>query len=586
MVDAWTVHRGILAEMAVRIWLSLVVGVGVMLPTDTWADAGREHILPERNDDLQARGTEWTHHSQWRTSPPVAAEARGSRVAAMLSVNDGAHVEVQARGLRADADGQCASTLDAGPWTTLEETYTGGELRVAVVDLDADYDCAQLRIPGERNHAVGNLQWELVEPRYPDAGRVSRSFVARQEPQMAVPAELETIGVITREEWEARPTQCSTPEDDWYRMAIHHTAGPQTANGSVIERLQGTQAFAMDSGGFCDIPYQMLVGYDGTLYEGRGLALLSGATGGGNNPGNLAVCFIGCYHEPDSDCVGGEGHDPTDEMMQRGQLLVQTLVRMEDIATGEDNIRGHRDWPGNSTACPGALLHPRLGELREDLTWFSAVESERSWDGETVEVPVDGSTELWIELENTGGLPWEPGQTFLAPTDPRDGDSPLYNEAWPAQSRAATVESTVQPGEIGRFAMTIAIDTEDTVTQSFGLMHEGVTWFADPPWGGGPADDAVVLTVQGIAAPGESDGGSTSDGGGSTSDGVGGTAGDTNDTADEPGGETSGGMTRGGSAALPPPDEADQGCGCRSSGSAPVGALFLLGLLGLRRRRT
>ncbi len=503
----------------------------------------------------------------------------------MLSVSDGAHVEVQARGLVADAEGQCTSTEGAGRWTTLEETYTGGELRVAVADLDAQYDCAQLRIPEERNHAVGNLQWELVEPLYPDAGAVSRSLVARQDPQSAVPAELETIGVITREEWEARPTQCSSPEDDWYRMAIHHTAGPQTANGSVIERLQGTQAYAMDSGGYCDIPYQMLVGYDGTLYEGRGLELLSGATGGGNNPGNLAVCFIGCYHEPESQCVGGEGHQPTDAMMHRGQLLVQTLVRMEDISTADDNIRGHRDWPGNSTACPGERLYPRLGELRADLTWFSAVESERSWEGETVDVAVGDSVELWIELENTGGLPWEPGQTFLAPTEPRDGESPLYDSAWPAESRAATVESTVQPGEVGRFSMTISIGTEETVTQTFGLVHEGVTWFADPPWGGGPADDAVVLTVEGTPASGESDGGSTSGGSGSTSDGVGGTAGDTNDTADEPGGETSGGMTTEGSAALPPPDEADQGCGCRSSGSTPVGALFLLGVLGLRRRR-
>lgn len=565
-------------------WLSLFVGVGALLPTDTWAAPGREHVLPERNDDPQARGVEWTQNAHWTVSPAVVADTKGHRVAAMLSVTDGAHVEVQARGLLADADGRCASGRGAGPWTTLDETFTGGELRVVVADLDGEYDCAQLRIPGQRDHAVGDLQWELVEPRYPDAGRVSRSLVARQDPLAAVPAELETIGVITREEWEARPSQCSTPEDDWYRMAIHHTAGPQTANGSVIERLQGTQAYAMDSGGYCDIPYQMLVGYDGTLYEGRGLELLSGATGGGNNPGNLAVCFIGCYHEPESQCVGGEGHQPTDEMMQRGQLLVQTLVRMEDISTADDNIRGHRDWPGNSTACPGERLYPRLGELRADLAWFSAVEFERSWDGETVDVPVDDSVELWIELENTGGLPWEPGQTFLAPTDPRDGDSPLYDAAWPAESRAATVEATVQPGEVGRFAMTISVDTEDTVTQSFGLVHEGVTWFADPPWGGGPADDAVVLTVRGVPATGGSGGGSTSDGGGTTSGGIGGTAGDDGDSPDEPA-ETSGAMTRGGTDALPPADDPEQGCGCRSDGTGIGGSLALFGLLGLRRRR-
>ena len=362
-------------------------------------------------------------------------------------------------------------------------------------------------------------------------------------------------------------------------MAIHHTAGPQTANGSVVERLQGTQAYAMDSGGYCDIPYQMLVGYDGTLYEGRGLELLSGATGGGNNPGNLAVCFIGCYHEPESQCVGGVGHQPTDEMMLRGQLLVQTLARLEDISTADDNIRGHRDWPGNSTACPGARLHPRLGELRADLSWFSAVEAARSWDGEVVDVPLETSVEVWIELENTGGLPWEPGQTFLAPTDPRDAASPLYDAAWPTESRAATVEATVLPGEIGRFAMTISVDTEDSVTQTFGLVHEGVTWFADPPWGGGPADDAVVLTVRGIPAAGGSGEGSTSEGDGTTT-GIAGTGGVTSDEPQETT-ETGGGS----SPALPPAETSDQGCGCRSQGGPLGSAWIAVGLLGLRRRR-
>ncbi len=544
-----------------------------------------EHVLPERNDDLAARAQSWTAAAGFRVSPAVPATSTGARVAAGFSAKTAGSIELQARGVGVDASGACNTSVAAGPWTPLETTFRGSEFRVAVVDLEASYSCAQLRVHGDAEGSIGNLQWELLAPRYPDAGRASRSFAGSSDPHKAVAPELETIGVITREEWEARPTQCSSPEDDWYRMAIHHTAGPQTANGSVIERLQGTQAYAMDSGGFCDIPYQMLVGFDGTLYEGRGLELLSGATGGGNNPGNLAVCFIGCYHEPESQCVGGEGHQPTDEMMQRGQLLVQTLVRMEDISTADDNIRGHRDWPGNSTACPGERLYPRLGELRADLTWFSALESERSWEGEDVDVPVGESVELWIELENTGGLAWEPGQTFLAPTEPRDGDSPLYDDAWPAESRAATVESAVQPGEVGRFAMTISIGTEETVTQTFGLVHEGVTWFADPPWGGGPADDAVVLTVHGVPATGGSgDDGSTSDGDGSTSDGGGGTGGDSGDPPEEPE-ETTGAMTSGGTNALPPADDAEQGCGCRSDGGGAGWSLLLFGLLGLRRRR-
>ena len=327
------------------------------------------------------------------------------------------------------------------------------------------------------------------------------------------------------------------------------------------------------------------VGFDGTLYEGRALELQSGATGGGNNPGNLAVCFIGCYHEPEGECVGGVGHQPTDAMMDRGQLLVQTLVRMFDISTADDNIRGHRDWPGNSTACPGARLHPRLGELRADLTWFSGTEVERSWDAEVdVEVDVGAATELWVELENTGGLPWIPGQTFLAPTAPRDTASPLYDASWPSENRAATVDAEVAPGEVGRFALRVSVASEDTFTQTFGLVHEGTTWFADPPWGGGPTDDAVSLTVRGVPATA---GGSTGDHGGSSSstgdidpsEGAGTGGGDPMGTGDS-------GSGGGGTAALPPAAEGDDGCGCRTNTNS--GAWWGLGLFGLwfvRRRR-
>ena len=553
--------------------------------TATSPGTAREHVLPERNDDRATREQTWSTAGDWQQSPPVRAEADGTRVAALLSLHDSRSVSLQARGVATDAAGACAPGRDSGPWTAMDETFTGAELRVAVVDLEHEYGCAQIRIPTADAGVVGNLQWELVEPRYPDAGQASRDLAAASPTLHAVAPELETIGVITREEWGARATQCSAPEDDWYRMAIHHTAGPQTAGGSVEEQLRGTQAYGMDSGGYCDIPYQMLVGFDGTLYEGRALELQSGATGGGNNPGNLAVCFIGCYHEPEAECVGGVGHQPTDEMMARGQLLVQTLVRLFDISTADDNIRGHRDWPGNSTACPGARLHPRLGEFRADLSWFAAAEVERSWDAEVeVEVAVGASTELWIELENTGGLPWLPGETFLAPTEPRDTESPLYDPSWSSENRAATVDAAVQPGEVGRFAMGVSVASEGTFTQSFGLVHEGTTWFADAPWGGGPTDDAVTLTVRGVqGADGTSTGGDGSSSGNPDPTEPGGTGGGTTGAV-SPDGSSS---DDGGTWALPPQTGEDDGCGCRTSPDS--GAWWGLGLFGLllaRRRRS
>lgn len=579
--------------MVSGVLMGLVVLLEPAAAPSVGVHAHREHVLPERNDDLAARAQSWSAEAGYRVSPAVPATSVGARVAAGFSATTHGAVELQARGVGVNAAGACDASVVAGPWTTLETTFRGAEFRVAVIDLEASYGCAQLRVRDEDQDTIGNLQWELLAPRYPDAGRASRSFAGPSDPQKAVAPELEMLGVITREEWGARATQCSATEDDWHRMAIHHTAGPQTANDSVIERLQGTQAYGMDSGGFCDIPYQMLVGFDGTLYEGRDLGLMSGATGGGNNPGNLAVCFIGCYHEPDSDCVGGQGHDPTEAMMERGQLLVQTLVRLHEISTADDNIRGHRDWPGNSTACPGSLLHPLLGELRADLTWFAGGLGDRSWEGDELEVTVGQDVEVWVELENTGGLAWEPEVTFLAPTAPRDTDSVLAHASWPSATRAATVDAVVEPGDIGRFTFTVSMDSDDVVTQTFGLVHESVTWFADEPWGGGPTDDAITITVRGVGGSAETGAGSsTTDGGnptaeGSSSGGGGeGEAGGTDAVGETTTGDEPGTGTGGGSAALPQPSSDSGGCGCHSGPSHPGWAgVLLLGLLGLRRRR-
>jgi hypothetical protein len=116
--------------------------------------------------------------------------------------------------------------------------------------------------------------------------------------------------------------------------------------------------------GFCDVPYQFLVGYDGSLWEGRPYDYYSGATGGGNNDGNIAISFMGCY---DGTACNVGPHPATDEMMDAANVLVQTLVAMHSIPSDSDSIRGHQNWPGNSTACPGNYILDRFDELLQPL---------------------------------------------------------------------------------------------------------------------------------------------------------------------------------------------------------------------------
>lgn len=460
--------------------------------------AFHDHLVPDRRDDAGVRASTWARSGGWVSAPPTWIDGGGSRVAALIEVGDaGPAIALEARGVSADA---------AGPWTTMEETYRGAGHRVAVVDLGRRWHGAEIRMAAGDDVRVGELAWELLEPAYPDAGRISREAAARRPGVIhAVDPVLARIGVMSREAWGARPTTCTATEDDWYRMAIHHTAGAQTSGGTVRGALAAVQAYTMDSGNYCDIPYQFLVGYDGTLWEGRSLALQSGATGGGNNDGNIAVSFLGCYHP--NGCPGGVSHTATEEMMSAARLITQSLVRLHDIQSNAGAIKGHRDWPGNATACPGDFVHGRLDELRADLAWYAADEVARSFPANTdaaLDVAVGASTEMWIELRNTGGLTWEPGVTFLA-TTPRDVDSPLYDPSWASATRVATVDAPVAPGEVARFSFEVAAPSAGLHEQSLSLVQEAVTWFGDAPWGGGPGDDAIVVRVNAGSGGGGTD---------------------------------------------------------------------------------
>lgn len=487
---------------------------------------------------------------------PILAEP-GSRVALVLTVpDDGPPLALSARGLGADGV--------PGGWIAVEETFVNADHRVLVADLRPDgapdaFDAVQLSLAAADEPRVDTLAWDALVPRFPLAGRRSREADAPPFAASAagpLPTELLTIGVIPRSVWGARATGCSALEDDWYRMAIHHTAGDQTSGGTVEGALRTTQAYMMDSGGYCDLAYQFMLGYDGRVFEGRPYGFYSGATGG-NNDGNAAACYLGCYH-PAPACP--TPNVATDEMIGAGQLLVQTFSRLHGFPTTEDEVRGHRDWPDNATACPGDSVIDRIDEIRTDLAWFTAAEVSRSAT-DLVLAPGEVA-DVEITLRNEGGLPWEPGAVLLGTTGPRDQAAALADGSWVAPNRAATVPSATPPGGEAAFSFTVtAPAAEGTYTVSLGLVAEGITWFADAPWGGGPADDLVVLTVEVADDPLPTP--------------------TTGDTAEDPTGD---GPDPAGFVPPPRTSLAPSGCGCDSPASGG-GAALLAALLLARRRR-
>lgn len=193
-------------------------------------------------------------------------------------------------------------------------------------------------------------------------------------------------------------------------------------------------------------------------------------------------------------------------------------------------------------------------------------------------IGVGQATEAWIDLKNVGSETWKAGVTKLAPT-PRDQASPLATSEWLSPTRVSTVSADVPPGQVGRFMIPLDVATAGDYTQTFGLVDEGVTWFADAANGGGPADNFLKLHVVVTDQPQDlPDGGAIadmSDGGDDGGDTTG--AGDNGDTGD----------------GTPPATMGKKGCSF-VAGSAPSDggawlfvmlALSPLALRAVRRRR-
>ena len=413
-------------------------------------------------------------------SEPLTVATPGTRIAMIVESRDEQPVAVQ--------------VVVDGIVVPAAVTWHKGRVSVLVADVDHPTLSVRLQSPDARR--ITRLDADLFLPAEPEA-RVQAGAPAPPPAAGVLPAELIAIGVTSRADWDAEPTTCTSTEDDWYRMAIHHTAGTQTYGGTVQGAVQELKAYSLGTGEYCDIPYQFLVGYDGSLWEGRPYDYYSGATGGDNNDGNVAVCFLGCYHP--SGCGGGS-NTVTEEMMTGGQLLIQTLVALDGIPSDAGSIRGHRDWPDNATACPGDWLYSRLDELRQPLgPAFAGSLTAQSCapEAEGAFTLLPGETgQCALELVNTGRFTWTRGSTKLAPI-PRDVASPLAAASWLDPTRIVSVEADAAPGATGRFTFEVLAPAAGKYTLSLGLVEEWVTWFADD---GGPADGGMVVALNVVAA--------------------------------------------------------------------------------------
>ncbi|MFW5966503.1 MAG: peptidoglycan recognition family protein [Persicimonas sp.] len=160
--------------------------------------------------------------------------------------------------------------------------------------------------------------------------------------------------VKTRHEWGARnpDKECGSPHDP-YRMSIHHSYSPSSDGGDPDAAVRSMQAYHIDNNGWCDLGYHFVASQSGQLYQGRLDETRIGAHVGGENTGNVGICMIGDFT---SQQVSDTQLNATAEMVGR-------VHETYGVSLDRDSVRGHREWPGQSTSCPGDNALNRIDDI-------------------------------------------------------------------------------------------------------------------------------------------------------------------------------------------------------------------------------
>lgn len=254
--------------------------------------------------------------------------------------------------LKGDVSSLRYRVMRAGRWSApapVEVTWSEGRLHVGRVLLDDTARAIEI-IDDGAIESLGLHLWPTHQTRKERPLTRDLPYALGQIHQGIAPREL----VIPRAEWGARnPGNICNEIDSPYRISIHHTASPSDDGGDAAIRLRQMQAYHMDNRGWCDIGYHFIVSQAGQVYQGRSDERRPGAHVGGQNAGNIGISFIGNFQEAQ---VG-------DAQFAAGGRILDWVVTTYNIDQDRDAIRGHQQWPGQNTSCPGNNLLRRIDEL-------------------------------------------------------------------------------------------------------------------------------------------------------------------------------------------------------------------------------
>lgn len=125
-----------------------------------------------------------------------------------------------------------------------------------------------------------------------------------------------------------------------HTLVVHHTAGGRpTTYEDARQEMRNIQRMHQRDRGWTDIGYHLVIDGAGRVWEGRSLDVV-GAHTHMNNTGTIGVSFMGNYEH---------------QHLSARQLAAYAALRLRLRAKGFriKQVKGHRQMPHNSTACPG-----------------------------------------------------------------------------------------------------------------------------------------------------------------------------------------------------------------------------------------
>ncbi|MCB9592333.1 MAG: N-acetylmuramoyl-L-alanine amidase [Sandaracinaceae bacterium] len=196
--------------------------------------------------------------------------------------------------------------------------------------------------------------------------------------------------------------------------------------------------------------------------------------------GNYNSRSIGIEHE---GYVADPGRWYTDAMYRSSAALVRHLCTKYGIPMDRSHIIGHSEAPGATHTDPGSGWDwGRYMDMVRGVPEGPAYDASYSGQSVPAEMTSGDREVAWVEMRNDGRATWSLDNTRIGTSAPQDHASPFFDaENWMNDHRASGADhSDYSTGRVGRFTFMVTAPevTEDTtITDTFRLVQEGVTWF-------------------------------------------------------------------------------------------------------------